>query len=113
MYLLFRSYEMVRVNIWSRNIEVSESGGVTVGNEDDSSDGRLCQITSLNLAHNQLTSVPVMLPCLAVQLTRLNLSYNRYILFFGTFQKVKGNSYRYKSSDCSQNTYPSDRSGKV
>lgn len=34
------------------------------------------QLTYLNLANNLFTSIPLALPCLAVNLTRLNMSYN-------------------------------------
>ncbi|ALC46696.1 Lrrk [Drosophila busckii] len=34
------------------------------------------QLSSLNIANNLFTSIPVALPCLAVHLTRLNMSYN-------------------------------------
>lgn len=33
-------------------------------------------LTNLNLANNLFTSIPLTLPCLAVNLTRLNMSYN-------------------------------------
>lgn len=35
------------------------------------------QLSSLNIANNLFTSIPAALPCLAVNLTRLNMSYNR------------------------------------
>ncbi|KRF83412.1 leucine-rich repeat serine/threonine-protein kinase 1 isoform X2 [Drosophila virilis] len=34
------------------------------------------QLSSLNIANNLFTSIPAALPCLAVNLTRLNMSYN-------------------------------------
>uniref|UniRef100_T1HIN4 non-specific serine/threonine protein kinase n=1 Tax=Rhodnius prolixus TaxID=13249 RepID=T1HIN4_RHOPR len=72
-FIYSKQYELQHTNLWSKNVEVTEH---TVLNEDDV-DSQLCQITSLNLAHNQFSSVPPILPCLAVNLTRLNLSYNR------------------------------------
>ncbi|PNF32771.1 hypothetical protein B7P43_G04485, partial [Cryptotermes secundus] len=59
-------------NIWSRNVEVTEQ----IMHHDDENEDNCSQLSALNLAHNQFTSVPVALPCLAVNLTRLNLSYN-------------------------------------
>lgn len=54
------------------NLEISEEdlglcGTRSVNNE---------QLTNLNLANNLFTSIPLALPCLAVNLTRLNMSYN-------------------------------------
>lgn len=43
---------------------------------DDSISEQSSQLSSLNLAHNLFTSIPVVLPCLAVNLTRLNLAFN-------------------------------------
>ncbi|XP_021920937.1 leucine-rich repeat serine/threonine-protein kinase 1 isoform X3 [Zootermopsis nevadensis] len=59
-------------NIWSRSVEVTEQ----ILHHDDENEGNCSQLSALNLAHNQFTSVPVALSCLAVNLTRLNLSYN-------------------------------------
>ncbi|RZF34102.1 hypothetical protein LSTR_LSTR009743, partial [Laodelphax striatellus] len=59
-------------NVWSRSVEVTEQ---ILHPEHDASED-CSQLSSLNLAHNQFTSVPVVLSCLAVNLTRLNLSYN-------------------------------------
>ena len=57
--------------LWSSAIQIQESLSVGL----DSNNGSNLQ--SLNLSHNSFTTVPVGLPCLAVSLTRLNLSYNR------------------------------------
>lgn len=62
--------EMNRPHVWTRSVQVSEKV------LDDSEPGSRSSITSLNLAHNLFTSIPVALPCLAVNLTRLNMSYN-------------------------------------
>ncbi|KAJ9598231.1 hypothetical protein L9F63_011052, partial [Diploptera punctata] len=59
-------------NIWSRNVEVTEQ----ILHHDDENEDNCSQLSALNLAHNQFTSIPPSLPCLAVNLTRLNLSYN-------------------------------------
>lgn len=67
-------------NLWSQaGLEISDSplphstgegeGGVT--------GTPCCPLLSLNLAHNLFTSVPPVLPCLAVNLTKLNIAYNR------------------------------------
>lgn len=71
--LFVQQYELDHKNIWSKNIEVIEHSLVNEGDNDS----QYCQISWLNLAHNQFTSVPPLLPCLAVNLSRLNLSYNR------------------------------------
>lgn len=43
----------------------------------DETTNEMCsQLSSLNLAHNLFTSIPVVLPCLAVNLTRLNMAFN-------------------------------------
>ncbi|KAL1122208.1 hypothetical protein AAG570_003613 [Ranatra chinensis] len=71
--LYLHRYELHHTNLWSKSVEVTEHAPLN----DDDKNSQFCQITSLNLAHNQFTSVPTMLPCLAVNLTRLILSYNR------------------------------------
>jgi hypothetical protein len=63
-------------NIWSRSVEVTEQ----ILHRDDENEDNRSQLSALNLAHNQFTGVPVALPCLAVNLTRLNLSYNRCVI---------------------------------
>ncbi|XP_075215251.1 leucine-rich repeat kinase [Lycorma delicatula] len=59
-------------NVWSRSVEVTEQ--ILHPDRDNCED--CSQLSSLNLAHNQFTSIPTVLSCLAVNLTRLNLSYN-------------------------------------
>ncbi|XP_017772148.1 PREDICTED: leucine-rich repeat serine/threonine-protein kinase 1 isoform X5 [Nicrophorus vespilloides] len=59
-------------HIWSKSVEVTEQ----ILHNDDSIAEKSSQLSSLNLAHNLFTSVPVVLPCLAVNLTRLNLAFN-------------------------------------
>ncbi|XP_014247457.1 leucine-rich repeat serine/threonine-protein kinase 1 [Cimex lectularius] len=71
--LYLQQYELQHNNLWSKNVEVTEH---CVTN-DEEADSQYCQIQTLNLAHNQFASVPPILACLAVNLTRLNLSYNR------------------------------------
>lgn len=43
---------------------------------DESVNEKSSQLSALNLAHNLFTSVPVVLSCLAVNLTRLNMAFN-------------------------------------
>lgn len=66
-------------NDWSDSLLVSEQ--ILHVEEEDSNSENCSQLSSLNLAHNQFTSIPVVLSCLAVNLTRLNMAYNRCIIF--------------------------------
>jgi len=64
--------ELNHVNLWSQNVEV-----VAASHNDDESDTRQqCKLVSLNLSHNGFQRLPPTLSCLALNLTRLNLSYN-------------------------------------
>uniref|UniRef100_A0A182VV89 non-specific serine/threonine protein kinase n=1 Tax=Anopheles minimus TaxID=112268 RepID=A0A182VV89_9DIPT len=65
--------ELVRHHIWARSLEVTEQ---ELRLADSRNDSALSQLSSLNLANNLFTSIPLALPCLAVNLTRLNMSYN-------------------------------------
>lgn len=65
--------ELVRHHIWARSLEVTEQ---ELRLADARHDSALSQLSSLNLANNLFTSIPLALPCLAVNLTRLNMSYN-------------------------------------
>uniref|UniRef100_A0A182N1F9 non-specific serine/threonine protein kinase n=1 Tax=Anopheles dirus TaxID=7168 RepID=A0A182N1F9_9DIPT len=65
--------ELVRHHIWARSLEVTEQ---ELRLADARNDSALSQLSSLNLANNLFTSIPLALPCLAVNLTRLNMSYN-------------------------------------
>ncbi|CAG9769543.1 unnamed protein product [Ceutorhynchus assimilis] len=70
-----RSYlqlDLNRHHIWSKNVEVTEQ----ILHNDESSLEKCSQLSALNLAHNLFTSIPVVLPCLAVNLTRLNMAFN-------------------------------------
>lgn len=69
---LFSQIELTKHHIWSKNVEVTEQ----ILHNDDSLCEHSSQLSSLNLAHNLFTSIPVVLPCLAVNLTRLNMSFN-------------------------------------
>ncbi|XP_076250430.1 leucine-rich repeat kinase isoform X2 [Rhynchophorus ferrugineus] len=70
-----RSYlqlDLNRHHIWSKNVEVTEQ----ILHSDESALEKCSQLSALNLAHNLFTSIPVVLPCLAVNLTRLNMAFN-------------------------------------
>ncbi|XP_046393381.1 leucine-rich repeat serine/threonine-protein kinase 1 [Ischnura elegans] len=75
-----RHLELRHHTVWRRSVEVSEQVHCGFGS-DDGEEGtptgaRVSQLSALNLAHNAFTRIPHALPCLAVNLTRLNLSYN-------------------------------------
>ncbi|KAG8224988.1 hypothetical protein J437_LFUL005999, partial [Ladona fulva] len=77
---VLRHLELRHHTIWRRSVEVSEQVHCGLGYE-DGEDGtiggvKLSQLSALNLAHNAFTRIPHVLPCLAVNLTRLNMSYN-------------------------------------
>ncbi|KAF5301002.1 hypothetical protein FQR65_LT08985 [Abscondita terminalis] len=67
-----RQIDLVKHHIWSKNVEVTEQ----ILHNDESVMEKASQLFALNLAHNLFASVPVVLPCLAVNLTRLNMSFN-------------------------------------
>ncbi|CAH1175605.1 unnamed protein product [Phaedon cochleariae] len=70
-----RSYiqlDLSKHHIWSKSVEVTEQ----ILHNDDNITEHCSQLSSLNLAHNLFTSIPVVLPCLAVNLTRLNMAFN-------------------------------------
>lgn len=58
--------------MWNKSVEVTEQ----ILHTDETISERASQLSSLNLAHNLFTSIPVVLPCLAVNLTRLNMAFN-------------------------------------
>lgn len=62
---------MKHLPIWIDNLEITEND-LTFSNLD----GGQGQLTNLNIANNLFTSIPASLPCLAPNLTRLNISYN-------------------------------------
>lgn len=65
--------ELMRHNVWSKSLEVTDQ---ELRLPDAKLDLTVSQLSSLNLANNLFTSIPLALPCLAVNLTRLNMSYN-------------------------------------
>lgn len=70
--LFSRQLEVVKHHIWSKSVEVTEQ----ILHNDESVTEKSSQLSALNLAHNLFTSIPVVLPCLAVNLTRLNMAFN-------------------------------------
>ena len=68
LYLIFLLFSM-----WSNNVDISE----TLSSDVEGTSHSCSQLFHLNLAHNNFSSVPVSLACLAVNLTRLNLSFNK------------------------------------
>ncbi|XP_017885653.1 leucine-rich repeat serine/threonine-protein kinase 1 [Ceratina calcarata] len=64
-----RIIEISRPHVWTKSIQVSEK-------IDDIEINTKSMLVSLNLAHNLFNSIPVALPCLAVNLVRLNMAYN-------------------------------------
>ncbi|XP_037707527.1 leucine-rich repeat serine/threonine-protein kinase 1 isoform X1 [Drosophila subpulchrella] len=67
-------------NLWSSSLDITDND-MKWQHEQDFGDGKTpgvgsSQLSSLNIANNLFTSIPAALPCLAVNLTRLNMSYN-------------------------------------
>lgn len=71
----YRLLELQHHNEWSETVEISEQ--ILHVEEHENCAENCSQLSSLNLAHNQFTAIPVVLSCLAVNLTRLNMAYNR------------------------------------
>lgn len=66
-------HQLMHRNIWSSSLEIADND--LKWNESKKEDG-VSQLNSLNIANNLFTSIPAALPCLAFNLTRLNMSYN-------------------------------------
>lgn len=66
-------HHLLHRNIWSNNLEITDND--MKWSEAKKEEG-VSQLNSLNIANNLFTSIPAALPCLAVNLTRLNMSYN-------------------------------------
>ncbi|KAK6640323.1 hypothetical protein RUM44_012009 [Polyplax serrata] len=62
--------ELKHINIWNSSVEITEQIVL------DECQQNCSQLTLLNLSHNSFSAVPPVLACLAVNLTRLNMSYN-------------------------------------
>lgn len=66
-----RKNELFHQNIWSRSLEIVDRDANHLTEQLDSS-----ALRNLNLSNNLFTSIPPALPCLAENLSRLNMSYN-------------------------------------
>ncbi|XP_044740580.1 leucine-rich repeat serine/threonine-protein kinase 1 isoform X2 [Chrysoperla carnea] len=67
-----RQIELIKHHVWTKSVEVTEQ----IFHSDDDLLEQSSKLSALNLAHNLFSSIPCSLPCLAVNLTRLNMSYN-------------------------------------
>ncbi|XP_032596558.1 leucine-rich repeat serine/threonine-protein kinase 1 isoform X2 [Drosophila grimshawi] len=71
-------------NLWSTALDITDNDMKWQQDQEQEqalADGKkpphgASQLSSLNIANNLFTSIPAALPCLAVNLTRLNMSYN-------------------------------------
>ena len=66
-------YQLIHKNLWSNALDIIDND--VKWNESKKEEG-VSQLNSLNIANNLFTSIPAALPCLGVNLTRLNMSYN-------------------------------------
>ncbi|XP_050524105.1 leucine-rich repeat serine/threonine-protein kinase 1 isoform X2 [Daktulosphaira vitifoliae] len=64
---------LVHHNVWNRSVEIMEQ---IIRADETEVKSNSSQLSTLNLSHNQFSSIPPVLSCLAVNLTRLNMSYN-------------------------------------
>lgn len=67
------SKELSHNNMWSHSVEINDN----ILDDDENNKDSQSQLTNLNLAHNSFERIPTGLSCLAINLARLNLSYNR------------------------------------
>lgn len=70
----FYSYsknELIHQNVWSKSLEIVDRDTTQFSELRGSS-----ALRNLNLSNNLFTSIPPALPCLAENLSRLNMSYN-------------------------------------
>lgn len=63
--------ELIHQNIWSKSLEIVDRDTTQFSELRGSS-----ALRNLNLSNNLFTSIPPALPCLAENLSRLNMSYN-------------------------------------
>lgn len=63
--------ELIHQNIWSKSLEIVDRDTTQFSEFRGSS-----ALRNLNLSNNLFTSIPPALPCLAENLSRLNMSYN-------------------------------------
>ncbi|XP_067619795.1 leucine-rich repeat serine/threonine-protein kinase 1 isoform X3 [Eurosta solidaginis] len=66
-------HQLIHCNIWSKSLEIIDND--MKWNRAKKEEG-VSNLNSLNIANNLFTSIPAALPCLAANLTRLNMSYN-------------------------------------
>ncbi|XP_019848391.2 leucine-rich repeat serine/threonine-protein kinase 1 isoform X2 [Bactrocera dorsalis] len=66
-------HQLIHRNIWANSLEITDNE--MKWNKSKQEEG-FSKLNSLNIANNLFTSIPVALPCLAANLTRLNMSYN-------------------------------------
>jgi Leucine-rich repeat (LRR) protein len=64
--------EVNHVNLFGNQVSLASSSF----HEEEKSRSQSCPLSLLNLSHNGFTSIPVVISCLATNLTRLNMSYN-------------------------------------
>ncbi|XP_055377695.1 leucine-rich repeat serine/threonine-protein kinase 1 [Condylostylus longicornis] len=62
-------------NAWSQLLDINDRD-IHWNFENNDKDSKVSSLSALNLSNNLFTSVPIVLPCLANNLTRLNMSYN-------------------------------------
>lgn len=65
--------KLVHDSLWSHTVDINE----TLPADMDDMPQSCSQLVHLNLAHNNFSSVPVSLACIAVNLVRLNMSFNK------------------------------------
>ncbi|XP_036345648.1 leucine-rich repeat serine/threonine-protein kinase 1 [Rhagoletis pomonella] len=66
-------HQLIHRNVWANSLDITDND--MKWNKPKKEEG-VSKLNSLNIANNLFTSIPVVLPCLAVNLTRLNMSYN-------------------------------------
>lgn len=92
--------KLKHVNLWSESIEVLPTNNTHLLSIDDQSTKLNCsKLVSINLSHNSFTKIPSSLSCLAINLMRLNLSYN----CLTSLGYVKNYPVNLKHVDLSQN----------
>lgn len=64
--------DVIHVNLFGDQVSLASSSF----HEEEKNRSQSCPLSLLNLSHNGFTSIPLVLSCLATNLTRLNMSYN-------------------------------------
>lgn len=67
----YRKNELIHQNVWLKSLEIVDRDANHLTDQRESS-----ALRNLNLSNNLFTSIPPALPCLAEDLSRLNMSYN-------------------------------------